>query len=417
MNNEWNKLDNAAKIFPAAQSKKDTQVFRFSCVLKKSVDKNLLQKATEETLEEFTIFKSILRRGFFWYYLENSDIKPIVCEEYKSPCSLIYEKNNHRLLFEVTYYKNRINLEVFHVLTDGTGAMNFLRTLVSKYLSYAENTKEYETDYDASNSQKSDDSFSKYYSGKISLKQEKNKTAYKITGRRFFDSRLKVIIGTVSVKQCIEEAHKYGVTLTAFLAAVLVKSIISEIPVRAKGKKPVTILIPVNLRNFFPSVSARNFFCLTYIKYDIAKHGEDFSIIAEVMNNQLKDKLKAEKLLSTIDTYSYVERNVITRLIPLAVKDIFLRMAYRMSGKAVTATLSNIGIAKMPDELMKYIERFDVCISTDRLQLCSCSCGDTLSLGFTSLFVSSDIEMRFFRELTSRGIDVEITSNVNYDNY
>ena len=110
MKSEWNKLDNAAKIFPAAQSKKDTQVFRFSCELYKTVNKDLLQKATEDTLEEFDIFKSILRRGLFWYYLEESDIKPIVREEYKIPCSLIYQRNNHKLLFEVTYYRNRINL-------------------------------------------------------------------------------------------------------------------------------------------------------------------------------------------------------------------------------------------------------------------------------------------------------------------
>ena len=55
MKSEWNKLDNAAKIFPAAQSKKDTQVFRFSCELYKTVNKDLLQKATEDTLEEFDI--------------------------------------------------------------------------------------------------------------------------------------------------------------------------------------------------------------------------------------------------------------------------------------------------------------------------------------------------------------------------
>ena len=103
MKSEWNKLDNAAKIFPAAQSKKDTQVFTFSCELYKTVNKDLLQKATEDTLEEFDIFKSILRRGLFWYYLEESDIKPIVREEYKIPCSLIYQRNNHKLLFEVTY--------------------------------------------------------------------------------------------------------------------------------------------------------------------------------------------------------------------------------------------------------------------------------------------------------------------------
>ena len=186
-------------------------------------------------------------------------------------------------------------------------------------------------------------------------------------------------------------------------------------PVRSKGKKPITILIPVNLRNFFPSVSARNFFCLTYIQYDIKKHGEDFETMVDVINTQLKSKLKAEKLLGTIDTYSAVEHNVITRIVPLVVKDFFLRIAYRMSGRAVTATFSNVGIVKMPENMNKFIKCFDVYISTDKLQLCSCSFDGKLTLGFTSQFISSDIEMRFFRELTSRGIDVELTSNIHDD--
>ena len=92
----------------------------------------------------------------------------------------------------------------------------------------------------------------------------------------------------VDVKKVLEESHKYNATLTAFLSAVLIKSIIDEMPVRSKGKKPITILIPVNLRNFFPSVSARNFFCLTYIQYDIKKHGEDFETMVDVINTQLK---------------------------------------------------------------------------------------------------------------------------------
>lgn len=414
MNNEWNKLDNAANIFPAAQSKKDTQVFRFACELYKDIDKNLLQRATEDTLEEFKIFRSILRRGLFWYYLEDSDLRPVVREEYKSPCAPIYQKNNHRLLFEVTYYKNRINLEVFHVLTDGTGAMNFLKTLAAKYLSLAEGIDE-TVDYDASGTQKSDDSFSKYYSGRINSKQERNKTAYKITGRRLPDNRLKVITGTVSAGQTLEKAHEYGVTLTAFVAAAMVKAVIEEMPVRLKGRRPVTILVPVNLRNFFPSVSARNFFCLTHIKYDIEKHGEEFKDIVSEMNAQLRAKLTKENLLGSIDVYSAVERNLITRVVPLALKDFFLRIAYRMSGRAVTATLSNIGIVKMPPGFKKYIKCFGVFISTDRLQLCSCSYEDKLTLGFTSLFEGSDIEMRFFRMLSEMGIDVEIGSNVEED--
>ena len=76
----------------------------------------------------------VLRKGLFWHYLEPCNLRPIVKEEYKEPCSRLYIKDKKTLLFEVTYYKKRINFEVFHVLTDGTGATEFLKELVKNYL-------------------------------------------------------------------------------------------------------------------------------------------------------------------------------------------------------------------------------------------------------------------------------------------
>ena len=74
----------------------------------------------------------------------------------------------------MTYYRNRINLEVFHVLTDGTGAMNFLKTLVSNYLALAENTADSGVDYDASNTQKVTTKFFKILiTGKIFISESK----------------------------------------------------------------------------------------------------------------------------------------------------------------------------------------------------------------------------------------------------
>ena len=50
------------------------------------------------------------------------------------PCRFIRQNKNRNYLFRVTYYKSRINLEVFHVLTDGMGGINFLRELTYQYL-------------------------------------------------------------------------------------------------------------------------------------------------------------------------------------------------------------------------------------------------------------------------------------------
>ena len=130
----WRKLDNAAKLFPATSNKKDTRVFRFYCIMKEDVKEEILQQAVEKALEKYPLFLSVMRKGLFWHYLEKSNLNPVVTEEFKEPCSNLYVRDKKSLLFEVTYYKRRINFEVFHVLTDGTGATCFLKEIVKHYI-------------------------------------------------------------------------------------------------------------------------------------------------------------------------------------------------------------------------------------------------------------------------------------------
>lgn len=131
---QWRKLDNAALAFPAVTGKNDTRVFRFYCELKEEIKEETLQEALERTLEKYPLFRAVLRKGLFWFYLERRDIPAVVKKEAGAPCSGLYIPDKKTLLFRVSYYKNRINFEVFHALTDGTGAMHFLMELVKNYL-------------------------------------------------------------------------------------------------------------------------------------------------------------------------------------------------------------------------------------------------------------------------------------------
>ena len=131
---QWRKLDNAALAFPAVTGKNDTRVFRFYCELKEEIKEENLQEALERTLEKYPLFRAVLRKGLFWFYLERRDIPAVVKKEAGAPCSGLYIPDKKTLLFRVSYYKNRINFEVFHALTDGTGAMHFLMELVKNYL-------------------------------------------------------------------------------------------------------------------------------------------------------------------------------------------------------------------------------------------------------------------------------------------
>lgn len=410
---KWSRLDNAAKIFPPTTTKRDTKVFRFACELKEMVEQEVLQQAVNLTLEDFPAFRSVLKNGLFWYYLEESDFQPVVREEYRPPCSPIYNKNVKSLLFEVTFYKKRINLEVYHALTDGAGAMEFLRMMVFHYLvlkypnEFAENPPA--LDYDATSAERTKDSFQKYYSRRKKCKQ-KMLAAYRIRGPRFPEQRILVIEGIMPVRQLLDKARKHHATLTVLCVSLLMMAIRKEMPVRA-AKKPVAITVPVNLRNHFPSGSVRNFFCVIRVSYG-AEDGDGSleSILAKV-GATFKQALTEEELEGRINQFTSLEKNMFTRAIPLVLKDPVMRIAYEISAQEETSSLSNVGQVRMPPELGKYIELFDVFVSANKPQICMCSFGENLTISFTSPFIGTDVQKNFFRAITELGIPVKIAAN------
>lgn len=410
---EWTKLDNAAKIFPPNTNEKDTKVFRFVCELREEVDKEVLQQALDQTLPLFPMYQTVLRRGMFWYYMETTDTKPEVKEESKLPCNTLYRHNRKNLLYEVTYYKKRINLEMYHAITDGTGALCFLKTLLYFYitLKYREDFKELPTlDYDASFTQKTEDSYLKYYSGDKTLDKVKLTKAYRIAGRRSLDNRLKVIEGTMSVKEVLELAHRYDTTMTIYLTALFLKAIYQDMPARGR-KLPVVLSVPVNLRAYFPSVTARNFFATINIKYHFGKSSDKLEDIIRDVKASFERELTTEKLQTHLNRLSALEHNAFMRVVPLTLKDYVLRFATYLSDRGITATLSNVGKITTTKELAPYIRLFDCFTSARRPQICMCSFGDTLVISFTSPFVGTDIQKNFFRILTEEGVAITVASN------
>lgn len=412
----WRRLDNAAKIFPPNSNNKDTKVFRFSCRLKETVKPELLQQALDKTMTAFPLYASIMRRGLFWYYFETSLIKPVVKPETKSPCSRLYYENIKGLLFEVTYYHKKINLEIHHALTDGVGALQFLRTLTLHYLMLAHEDiladKPITLDYDASRTQMEADGFQKNSVDGTKEHPSTPKNAYMFKGPHLSSGFLQVINGTVSVKEVLHEAHKYNTTLTVYLASVLFYAIYKQMYARDK-RKPVVMAVPVNLRPFFKSASARNFFSVLHVPYQFSAQEETELIdIIHFVQAFFNEELKTEKFQAKLNRLVALERNYFTRAVPLFLKRPTLKLAHYLNNRNVTTSFSNIGKVKMPPELVPYIEAFDVCVSTTKIQACLCSFEDKLSISFTSPFISTEVQKYFFRELSHQGIHVTLTTNL-----
>ena len=413
-NLQWSRLDNAAKIFPSTSTSRDSKVFRFACQLKEEIEPEILQHALDRTMAEFPFYRSILKKGLFWYYFEDSAQHPVVEAESTPLCAPLYNGDAKNLLFRVMYYQERISLEVYHALSDGTGALNFLQVLIYYYLLEKHGEELGETppalDYDASKNQKQDDSFSKYFEKMGKVQQTKALAAYRLKGPRFPENRIGVIEGVMSVKALLGQAHAYHTTLTVFLTAVMILAIHEEMSLLDQ-RKPVVITIPVNLRNYFPSVSARNFFGVINVGYDFRQRNGQLEDIIEYVNSCFQKWLNKERLGERMNQLCALEHSLPMKLVPLVLKDPVLRIANWAAEREITAALSNVGRVSMPKELIPFIDSFDVFTATNRLQACMCSFQDRFTISFTSPFLSTDVQRAFFRFMTSLGIEVEISSS------
>lgn len=406
----WRSLDNAAKLFSAASSPKDTRVFRFYCELKEEVKEEILQEALNQTIQKYPVFLSVMRKGLFWHYLEKSELRPVVREEYKEPCSSLYVRDKKTLLFEVTYYKKRINFEVFHALTDGTGATEFLRELVKNYLYLiheedlepVELSNQYLTVKD-----QEDDSFSRYYDPDFPRKKKKKIRAVQIKKGGKGYEELQINEASMSVKELLGIAREKKVSMSVLLTAAFICAIHEEMS-RMQEKKPVILMVPVNLRKIFPSDSMLNFFGYIEPGYQFGGGKDSFEDVLEAVKLYFQENLSKEHMAGRMNELIAIEKHKILKWAPLELKNRCIRAGAKMAEQEVTAVLSNMSVVKMPEDYAQYIEKFGVYTSTNRTELCICSFQDTLSLGFTSRYDSTNIQRNFYRILKELGVSVKV---------
>ena len=128
----WLRLDNAAKIYPASRRKNWTNVFRLSATLKDSVDETVVKSALKAALCRFPSINVRLRKGLFWYYLQQLENEPEIISECSYPLTWMSSQELRKCAFRIIVHGRRIAIEFFHSITDGTGAMMFLKSFLAE---------------------------------------------------------------------------------------------------------------------------------------------------------------------------------------------------------------------------------------------------------------------------------------------
>ncbi len=415
----WDGLDNAAKLFPAITNTRSPNVFRFSAVLSDEVVPEILQGAVEKALSIMPSFSVKLHRGLFWYYFDVNNERPKIRPEHAYPCKPIYRAKERGFLFRVTYYHKRINFELYHALSDGVGALSFMRLIVYCYYNLLDGAEVPEelirNESDELTRDFDEDSFIINAPSKDSDEKpaEREEDAFRINGYRYDGTRLGVLTAIIPADKMLELAKSHSATLSEYVCALLIYSIYNTSYRRSPKNRPIVISIPVNLRGMFESSTLRNFFGHMNIGVKPGRNASFDEILSSV-KGQFARKLDRGNFERQITSHVNIERIPGIRYVPLFIKDIVMRIIYKNSAKRYTLTFSNLGRIKLPDVISDRVERFEVIIGgsqTHPKKTALCSYKNNLALAFSSTVDDNSFEQFLLSYLVKEGIDVTVSSN------
>lgn len=420
MQNNWYRLDTAALIFPAITRRDWSNAFRVSACLKDEVDPALLQRAVDSLRPRFPSYYVALRKGAFWYYLEESRQPVRVQSDFAYPLTFMSSRELRRNCLRVLVYKNRIAAEFFHALTDGRGGSVYLCNLIARYLELKEGVaiprEGLLRDLDeAPPAEELEDSFLKNAAEVAASRREE--PSFRLHGTRDRHGFKTLTTGIVETRALLDAAHRYGVTVTALLAAVMAESIIAmqneERPRRRQ--RPVKITVPVDLRRLYGSRTLRNFSLVLNIGVD-PRYG-DYSLeeLCRSMYHQLCAGATPQNMAGMIAANVQPQQVVPLRLAPVFVKDLVMDAVYRRSGESGGClNISNITNLPLPEVMLPYIERMEFIIGPQRSYPNNCSVlsfGGRTYINMIRSIRESELERRFFSRLVELGIPVSVECN------
>ena len=420
---KWLRLDNSAKIYPMMMSKQTMNMFRLSAELYEDVNPDILQQALELTIKRFPSFNVKLTKGIFWYYFEENRHTPKVEEESDIILEKISFNKNNGFNFRVTYFRNRINIEFFHAIADGSGGIEFLKSLLYTYLNLAGkdvlSEQKVITVNTPVNMQEIEDSFLTYYKkmkvSELPINSLKGKECVHIDGILYNNHGKGLIEARFSSQKLLDICHEKGCTVTEFLGGLLVYSIFMT----KLGGKPeensIQLFCPINLRKLFPSTTLRNFTLFSRVGCDTMRKLTLDDCIEDIKESFERDVDK-DTLTGKISATVRAEKLFIMRITPLFIKQAIFNIGNKIFGKAKkTATFSNLGVVNVPESMKKYIKNMAFVLNSNTdvpVNVAALTYNGMLNISFTRSIMDTNIEQFFVRYLTHElGLNVVVESN------
>ncbi|MCE1195286.1 hypothetical protein LWX53_02165 [bacterium] len=419
----WYGLDNAGVIMPAVTDQVATSLFRFEFTLTEEVDAELLNRALADTSNRFPYFNVVLKRGMFWYYLDQCRASPQVAEDETSPCQRYDINRPGTRLFRVRLSGRRIAGEFSHALTDGSGGISFMKTLLARYFALrgvdpcaALGEGEYADILPIDgipDRDEHEDGYQKHFPGRLPL-PEPNPRAWHLRSPRLPDGQYRVITATLKLNEAILEAKKRNITLTELFGAAYLEALQSLW--LAEPRRPrehfISLEIPVNLRQFFKTKSNRNFSLFILLRENMQLGARSFDELAKRAHYQMRLENDPRSLARQLARNAGGTRNLFVRMVPLFLKDVAARILFAKLGETMlSGFISNLGAFKLPPGIAPYVASVTFIPAPSPTTLTNASMlswNNDLVVTFGSLTRSRELERLFFRRLRSLGLSVSV---------
>lgn len=398
----WYRLDNIGTYYAAQAGRRLQTVFRYAAAMDEEVDPEVLQQALDRAVDRFPTFAVSLRTGLFWHYLVEAPA-PRVRPEDQPICAPLHAGRSS-VLCRVSWYGDRINFEVSHIVSDGRGSLAFFKELLRTYVALRYDVEVPES-YTGSLTQSSEDSFDKNYEPSQSGTASLSRAAHVPSPRRpddpaYFEYHL-------SAAAVLSVARSWGVSLTSVVIAAAALAVRAQLRLRDLDR-PIRIGVPVDLRDAFSSQTTRNFFGLTYVTFGPDSKDLGARELAREAQRQIGEAVRPENIKRRMNAMIKLEKNPLVRIAPVLLKDLGLVLANSQEGRAVSTTVSNLGRIVLDPAVADHVRNIDILTSSRDLNFTLCSVGDDLSIGIATVYTELGVVRDFCRFFSGLGIAGEV---------
>src|SRR5699024_5216239 len=141
-----------------------------------------------------------------------------------------------------------------------------------------------------------------------------------------------------------------------YLTALFFESIRRSSVGRGKSRT-LAATVPVNLRQFFPSVSPRNFFATVRVEHTYGKGPDDIGTVCRDRDTQFRPNATAEALEKKVRRFARFERSPMLRIVPRPLKDVVLRVINWVNNRGLSVSVSNLGRVTLPEPVESHVGR------------------------------------------------------------